>query len=234
MIEAIILAGGQAERLGKASGDKPKALVSIGGRPLVSYQLEMLRDGGVDRVILSCAIGQQAAFESELNICGIELDFVEESEPLGRGGGLRYAAAARRSVGDLIALNGDEIFDLDIPSILDQHSRDGAAATIAVTPLVSQFGVVDFDDTNKVKGFREAPVLPFWVNCGFYVLGEEALERLPSLGDHERLTFPALAAEGKLFAYRHEGFWLTVNTPKDLRRAREYFERNSKSGVMSG
>ncbi len=54
------------------------------------------------------------------------------------------------------------------------------------------------------------------------MLDEEALERLPERGDHETSTFPALAEEGRLLAYRHEGVWLTVNTPKDLRRAEEY------------
>jgi NDP-sugar pyrophosphorylase family protein len=73
-----------------------------------------------------------------------------------------------------------------------------------------------------VKGFQEAPRLPYWVNCGVYVLGEEALRRLPERGDHERTTFPELAAEGKLAAFKHEGRWLTVNTPKDLRLAEEF------------
>jgi NDP-sugar pyrophosphorylase family protein len=59
------------------------------------------------------------------------------------------------------------------------------------------------------------------VNAGLYVLGEEALARLPEKGDHEQTTFPELAAEGRLAAYRHEGMWLTVNTPKDLRAAEE-------------
>jgi NDP-sugar pyrophosphorylase family protein len=55
-----------------------------------------------------------------------------------------------------------------------------------------------------------------------YVLGEEALERIPERGDHETTTFPELAARGRLRAHRHEGVWLTVNTPKDLRVANEY------------
>jgi NDP-sugar pyrophosphorylase family protein len=82
--------------------------------------------------------------------------------------------------------------------------------------------VVDVDDRDLVTGFREAAVLPYWASCGVYVLGEEALERLPDRGDHERTTFPELAAEGRLAAFRHEGLWLTVNTPKDLRTADEY------------
>src|SRR5262249_1643994 len=61
-----------------------------------------------------------------------------------------------------------------------------------------------------------------WVNCGVYVLGEEALARFPERGDHESTAFPELAAEGRLAAYRHEGSWLTVNTPQDLKRAEEH------------
>ena len=73
-----------------------------------------------------------------------------------------------------------------------------------------------------MTGFQEAPTLPHWVNAGVYVFGEETLSRLPERGDHETTTFPELAAEGRLFAFRHEGVWLTVNTPKDLRRAEEF------------
>jgi NDP-sugar pyrophosphorylase family protein len=86
----------------------------------------------------------------------------------------------------------------------------------------SPFGVVDLQEDGRVSGFREAPVLDQWVNSGVYVLDEEALERLPEKGDHETSTFPQLAAEGKLCGYRHTGVWLTVNTPKDLRKAEEY------------
>src|SRR5439155_903895 len=73
-----------------------------------------------------------------------------------------------------------------------------------------------------ITGFREAPRLPYWVNAGVYVLGEEALERLPVRGDHERSTFPELARDGRLGGFRHEGLWLPINTPKDLLRAEEY------------
>lgn len=226
MIEAIILAGGKAERLGDAAEGKPKALVSVGARSLCSYQLEILRRGGVERVIVSCALGKGRVFEEELEIDGIELAIVEEPEPLGRGGGLRYAAAARASTGDIVALNGDELLGLDVGEMLAAHRASGAAATIAVAPLVSKFGVVDIDDQGRVTGFTEAPVLPHWVNCGFYVLGEEAVERLPERGDHERSTFPELASEQKLRVFKHEGVWLTVNTPKELRVARDYVEAN--------
>jgi NDP-sugar pyrophosphorylase family protein len=221
-LEAIILAGGKAERLGTAAGGGPKALVPVGGRPLAAYQVALLREAGVTRVIVSCLSGQEDVIESELAGPGVEIVTAPEPEPLGRGGGLRFAARAREEDGDVFALNGDELVDLDLRALLARHRGQRAAATIAVVPLRSALGVVDLDDGDMVAGFREGAVLPYWASCGVYVLGEEALERLPERGDHESTTFPELAAEGRLAAFRHEGAWLTVNTPKDLRTADEY------------
>jgi NDP-sugar pyrophosphorylase family protein len=220
-LEAVILAGGKAERLGNAANGRPKALVEIAGRALAAYQVEQLRSAGVGRVLVSCAAGQEGAFEAALGGIGPEIVAVPEEEPLGRGGGIRLAAAVRREEGDLFVLNGDELVDVDLSELLALHRARGAAATITVVPLRSPFGVVDLDD-DLVKGFREAPRLDHWVSCGIYVLGEEALARLPERGDHETTTFPQLAAEGRLRALRHDGIWLTVNTPKDLRLANEY------------
>jgi NDP-sugar pyrophosphorylase family protein len=221
-VEAVILAGGKAERLGEAAGGRPKALVEVGGRPLAAYQVEQLGRAGVERVLVSCASGQEEAFETALGGIGPEIVAVPEPEPLGRGGGIRFAAAQRREAGDLFALNGDELVDVDASKLLEHHREGDAAATITVVPLQSPFGVVELDDGDHVTGFREAPRLEHWVSCGVYVLGEDALERFPERGDHETTTFPELAAEGRLRALRHEGIWLTVNTPKDLRVASEY------------
>jgi NDP-sugar pyrophosphorylase family protein len=221
-MEAIVLAGGKGERLGEAAGGRPKALVPIGERPLAAYQVVALARAGVRRVIVSCAAGSEALFADALAGLGPEIVPVGEPEPLGRGGGLRYAGTARREGGDVFALNGDELVDLDFSALLARHRETGAAATITVVPLPSPFGVVDLDAEDLVTGFREAPRLPFWASCGVYVLAEEALARLPERGDHERTTFPELASEGRLRGFRHEGVWLTVNTPKDLRVAEEF------------
>ena len=223
-MEAIILAGGKAERLGEAAEGRPKALVSIAGRPLAAYQIALLVRAGVDRVLISCAAGQEEAFEEELGDLGVELVLVGEPEPLGRGGGLRLAAGQRRETGPVFALNGDELFDIDLREVLARHVRTSPAATITVARLRSHLGVVDLGPDDVVAGFREAPLLPFWVNTGLYVLDDEAIARLPERGDHENTTFPGLAAAGRLRAWRHEGLWLTVNTPKDLRVAREFVE----------
>jgi NDP-sugar pyrophosphorylase family protein len=221
-MEAILLAGGEAKRLGAAAKGRPKALVPVAGRPLSAYQVVRLAAFGVTRVIVSCAKGQEALFKEELAGLGPEIATAPEPERLGRGGGLRFAAALRREDGPLYALNGDELLELDFGALLTHHRESGVAGTITVCPLRSPFGVVELGDDDLVTGFVEAPRLPHWVSAGAYVLDEEALARLPERGDHETTTFPELASERRLAAFRHEGLWLTVNTEKDLQRAEAY------------
>ncbi len=221
-MEAIILAGGKAERLGDAAGGKPKALVDVAGKPLVAYQIGRLARAGVDRVIVSCLAGQGARFEDELAGIGPEIVAAEEPERLGRGGGIKFAARTRREDGDIFALNGDELVDVDFAALLERHRSTGATATVTVARPTSPFGVVELGEGDVVEGFSEGGRIPYWVNCGIYVLSPEAIDRFPGKGDHESTTFPELVGEGQLRAHRHEGLWLTVNTPKELRAAVEH------------
>ncbi len=207
LMEAIVLAGGKAERLGDAAQGRPKALVHVGGSPLVGYQIALLRAAGVERVIISCAAGQGQRFGTELAVSASRSSPSRSPSHWGVEADCATPLPPSMEAPPVFALNGDELLDIDLPGLLAQHTASGAGATITVSPLTSAFGVVDLDD-GLVTGFREAPQLPYWVNCGFYVLGEEAIARLPARGDHERTTFPELAARGTagaLFATRASG-----------------------------
>jgi NDP-sugar pyrophosphorylase family protein len=225
-MEALLLAGGKAERLGEAAQGLPKPLVPVAGFPLAEYSVGRLVAAGVTRVIVACRAGQEEAFVNALTGLGAKIEPVGEEEPLGRGGGLKLAASKREENGTVLALNGDELLDIDFPALLAEHERSQAAATIVVAQVRSPFGVVALEDDDRVTGFREAPLLDDWVNTGVYALSPEAVDRLPERGDHEQSTFPELAGEGKLRGFRHDGVWLTVNTPKDLRRAAEFMEEH--------
>ena len=221
-MEAIVLAGGKAERLGDAAGGRPKSLVAVGGRPLLAWQIGRLAQAGVGRVIVSCLGGQEETFLEELQGLGPDIVCAGEPERLGRGGGIRFAASFREETGDVLAMNGDELVAVDFEGLLERHRSTGAVATVTVARPASQFGQVELSDDDVVTGFQEAGQVPYWVNCGIYALSEEALDRFPKKGDHESTIFPELVTEGTLRAFRHEGTWLTVNTPKELRRADEH------------
>src|SRR5436305_12702786 len=130
-MEAIILAGGKAERLGDAAGGRPKALVEVAGRPLAAYQVGRLAGAGVTRVIFACAAGQGGLFESELAGLGPAIVTAEEPERLGRGGGIKFAAQRREERGDVFAPDGDQLVDAGFPALRAAH-RPGRAP--AATP----------------------------------------------------------------------------------------------------
>ena len=195
-MEAIILAGGKAERLGDAAGGRPKALVEIAGRPLAAYQVGRLARAGVTRVIFACAAGQGSLFASELAGLGPEIVVAEERERLGRGGGIKFAATLRTGRGDVFALNGDELVDLDYAGLLAAHRAGDALATIAVAQPRSQFGLVDVDDDDRVHGFREGGQVSFWVNCGAYVLSDEAIAAVPGPGRPRVVDLPGARRRG--------------------------------------
>ena len=100
-MEAIILCGGKAERLGDAAAGRPKSLVEVGGRPLAAYQVARLGKAGVERVIMACAAGQGEMFEEELAGLGPEVVASEEPARFGRGGGIKFAARSREESGDV-------------------------------------------------------------------------------------------------------------------------------------
>ena len=153
-MEAIVLAGGKAERLGDAAGGLPKSLVPVGGRPLLAWQIGRLRNAGVGRVIVSCLGGHEGEFERSLAGLGVEIVCAGEPERLGRGGGIRYAAGSRVEDSDVFAMNGDELVDVDFGALLERHWATGAAATLTVAQPPSQFGQVDLTDDDVVTGFH--------------------------------------------------------------------------------
>ena len=235
LMEALLLAGGKAERLGEAAQGLPKPLVPVAGFPLAEYTRRAARrrrrDARDRRVPRGAGGGVRRTRSAGL---GAEIDAVGEPEPLGRGGGLRLAASRRREDGPVLALNGDELLDVDFRALARASTSSRARRRRSSSRRCARRSASSSSRTTAAsRGFREAPLLDNWVNSGVYVLGEEALERLPERGDHEQSTFPELATEGKLRGYRHTGVWLTVNTPKDLRAPRSSW-RSIPTGVRSG
>lgn len=218
-MQAIVLAGGRGERLRPLTSDRPKAMVEIHGTPLLAYQLRWLRSQGVEEVVIACGYRHDVLrdYFRDGARWDLRITYSIEAEPLGRGGALKQAMETLRLSGDLyLATNGDVITDLSLAPVIEQHRREQVPATVVVTPFISPYGIVEVDDRDRVMGFREKPELPHWINAGIYVLSPEILPLLPDRGDHETTTFPRLAAEGRLGAYRSRDFWRGVDTAKDL------------------
>lgn len=221
--QALIIAGGQATRLRPYTDDRPKAMVEVAGRPIIDYQLEWLASHGVEQAVVSCGYKAEVLREHlTARRGGPEVTLLVEDEPLGRGGALRYAATRlSRQDSPYLALNGDVLTWFSLAELTAHHRARGGLATLALARFRTSWGIVDVDDRDRIEGFTQSPLLPVWINAGVYLFEPGMTPLLPETGDHESSTFPELAKEGRLTAYRIDGFWRGVDTVKDVKEAGE-------------
>jgi len=216
-VKAAILAGGYGKRLRPLTNVVPKPLIKVGGKPILAWQIEFLREYGVDELVLCTShlsdkikkyVGNGEKF-------GVRVEHIVEREPLGTGGAFKNAEH-KLDGNKFLVLNGDVLTDLDLNLMLSEARGD--VSTIALVPLRSPFGVVSLDREDYVECFREKPVCPeYWINAGIYCFHREIFSYLPKKGSLELEVLPKLAEERKLKAVRYEGqFWQSIDSPKDI------------------
>ncbi len=220
---AIILAGGFGKRLRPLTDERPKPLIEVAGKPIIVRQIEWLRSYGIKDFIVAVGYLKEKIIDalgsgSKLNV---SISYAVEEEPLGTGGAIRNARLAFASKEPIIAVNGDIVTNID-PSLLFEPLNRGYLASMAVVSLRSPYGIIDLDG-EKVVSFREKPLLEgYWINAGVYAMRPEIWDYLPEKGDLERMTFPRLAAEGRLAAVKYllnKHYWRSIDTFKDIEEA---------------
>jgi NDP-sugar pyrophosphorylase family protein len=223
MKQAIILAGGKGERLRPYTDDRPKPMVPLMGSPLLQHTIKWMISHGLRRITICCGYLHQVIIDYFGNGSkfGINIEYLVEEKPLGRGGALRRAMKSLPPSDEpVLAMNGDIFTNLNLSDLLAFHKAHGGPVTLVSVPLVSPYGIVDMNENGSVKGFREKPELPFWINAGIYLFEPSMTDLLPQVGDHETSTFPQLAAEGRLKSYQSRAFWRAVDNSKDLTQLR--------------
>ncbi|RLG83778.1 MAG: nucleotidyltransferase [Thermoprotei archaeon] len=220
-MKVAILAGGLGKRLRPLTADRPKALVEVCGRPIVEWQIELMkRRGFTDFVILAGyrweKLVQHLGSGKRL---GVRISYVVEDEPLGTGGAIKNAEHVLKD-SPFIVMNGDVITDLDPRKLIDLVMGDPTAvAGIALVPMRSPYGVVKVSN-GYVEEFVEKPRLGYWINAGVYVMKPEVFQYLPEKGDIEKTAFPELARSKRLRAYSYDKvFWRAIDTVKDVDEA---------------
>ncbi len=240
-MQAVILVGGEGTRLRPLTSTVPKPVVPLVDRPFISYMLEWLCAHGIDDVIMSCGflatsvrnvLGDGSAY-------GVRLRFVEEPDPRGTAGALKFAESMLDE--RFLMLNGDVLTDIDISEQIAQHERTGATATLALVPVddPSAYGLVHLEDDRSVRDFVEKPSsdrieggaagrrpasrggrasvsgkYTNLISAGAYVLEREVLELVPPGRNVsiEREVWPRLIGAG-LYGFPSESYWLDIGTP---------------------
>ena len=215
----IILAGGLGLRLRPLTNRKPKPMVEILRKPILEYQIEWLKSQGVDNFVIACGYKHEkiVKYFGDGEKLGVRIQYSVEKEKLGTGGGIKQALNyVDENEEDIIVTNGDIITTIDLKPMVEYHKETNFMATMLLVPFKSPYGIVDVDETNRIRGFREKPELPYWINGGVYIIKRNIVDFLPDRGDIEKETFPVLAEKGLLGSYKSRGFWRAIDTIKDL------------------
>ena len=194
----------------------PKALVEIGGRPIVWHVIRLYAAHGFDRFLLATGyLGDQVAefAAAEHWPDGVEVECVETGLDTPTGG--RIARLGGRLDGGTFCVTyADGVADVDLAALLAFHRGQGALATLTAVRPDLQWGVAELEG-DRVAGFVEKPRSERWINGGFLCFEPGALDLLGSDSVLEGEPLERLATSGQLSAFRHEGFWDCMDTYKD-------------------
>ena len=229
---AMVFAAGLGTRLRPITNRVPKALVEVGGRPMIEYPLRALAAAGVERIVVNlhhlgdtirAALGDGARF-------GVEIIYSPEDPILDTGGALVHARSFLGNA-DFFVWNCDAIVDPDLAALARRHEASGALATLVLRadPEAARYGIVEIDGDGNVGRFLGHPapgidpsVLAPRMFCGVHVISPRAFERMPASGVFSitrDVYAPWTAAGAPLVGVDYDGYWRDLGTPDSLAAA---------------
>lgn len=248
-MKAILLAGGLGTRLREETEFRPKPMVEVGGRPILWHIMKNLAHFGITDFIIATGYKSQIIKEYFLNYEAWNNDFTIE---LGRKDSLsfhdvhdeshwsvtvaytgeatmtggRVLRASRYLDGEpFLTTYGDGLANVDVRKLQDFHASSESLVTVTTVQPTSRFGLMDVASDGRVISFHEKPKMSQWVNIGYFIMNPEFVDYLDDESVLEQEPLAKLAAEGRLSAYRHPGFWQPMDTYREAQLLNELWAR---------
>ena len=224
MTQAIILAGGMGTRLREAVPELPKCMAPILAKPFIGYSLDYLEAQGIESFII--ALGYKAnIIEQYLDTqyAHLAITYCVEEEPLGTGGAIGFACT-KASENNVLVLNGDTFYKVDVPQLFAFHEMCGADCTLTLKPMINfdRYGVVELNKDYTINNFREKQFYEKGlVNGGAYALTVKKFlkEDPPSKFSFEKdyLEKPVLGR--RMFGFIQDTYFIDIGIPADFEKA---------------
>jgi mannose-1-phosphate guanylyltransferase/phosphomannomutase len=227
-MKAVVMAGGEGTRLRPLTSNQPKPMVPVVGKPCMEHILELMRDHGMDEVIVTVAFLPQSirSYFGQGETLGIQIGYSVEESPLGTAGSVRLAAKQLDET--FLVISGDALCDVDLSALVAFHKAKGAAVTIGLKSVENplEFGIVVTDDEGRIERFLEKPswgqVFSDTINTGIYVMEPEVLKHVPDDRpyDFSKELFPYLLEMGRpLYGHVMDGYWQDIGDLDQFRQA---------------
>lgn len=251
-MKVVILCGGKGERLREMTEAIPKPMVEIGGRPILWHVMKIYSHYGLDDFVLCLGykgekikeyfveyegwrnqdfvlqLGAPAGTRIQYPDNGQErwrITFADTGQETNTGG--RIKAIERYIDEDTFCVSyGDDLWDVPVDQVIAFHRRHGRVATLTAVRPVSPYGVLEMDGDGRITRFREKPKLDHWINGGCFVFNRRIFDYLGENEVLEEQPFQRLAADGQIMAYRHDGFWASMNTFKEMQTLNALWRTN--------
>jgi glucose-1-phosphate cytidylyltransferase len=222
-MKTVIFCGGRGIRLSEHTFDVPKPMIPIGGKPVLWHIMKYYSSFGFNEFILCLGYKGEKIREyfskSEWDITMV--DTGEDSLKSER------LLKVKDLVGEtFFVAYGDDLTDANIKSVLEYHKKKGKVATLTATRPVSQYGIINIDNSDNVTSFEEKPAMKEWINGGFFVFNKEIFDYFRKGWELENEIFKSLAEKRQICAYRHNGFWKCMNTLKDVNELNDLWNNN--------
>lgn len=231
MMSAIILAGGLGTRLRETLPDLPKPMAPLNGRPFLEYQLDYWIAQGIRHFIMSVGY-RNGAILSHFGETyrGARLEYAVETEPLGTGGGLLLAMGLLPGDGPFLLLNGDTFFEVSLSELVAFHSARQSDWTLALfhTREVGRYMGPGMDGDGRILTLRsEAESAERLANGGVYLISPHIIYSAnfltgQRLSLEDEIMRGVLAANGRLFGFESQGWFIDIGLPDDYRRAAQF------------
>lgn len=234
-MKALILAGGEGQRLRPYTSILPKPLLPVGNRPIIEIIIERLNQYGINEIILLTNYKSEL-FEAILGNgerLGVKINYSRESKPLGTAGPLKLME--NQIDGDFIVINGDVITDLKFNELIDFHKQNNSDITLVTKKeeILLNYGLIKLDNSSVI-GWEEKPVIKSEVSAGIYILNKRVLKNIK---EDEKMDMPELVLrvignKGKVNRFLYSGKWIDVGRIGDYQKANDEalkeFENSNK------
>jgi D-glycero-alpha-D-manno-heptose 1-phosphate guanylyltransferase len=222
--ECIILAGGLGTRLRSAVPDLPKCMAPVAGKPFLSYVINHLQRQGIEKFIFSLGYKHEVieAFLDK-DYAGYNKQYVIEKEPLGTGGGIQLACRQATEKNVLI-VNGDTLFTINLRELSDFHHQHKAHCTLALKPMqhFDRYGVIELHENGAIKSFKEKLFYENGlINGGIYALQADALlnENLPAVFSFEKDYLEKFYTRRPMYGIVQDEYFIDIGIPEDYEKA---------------
>jgi len=222
-MQVVVLCGGKGTRLSEFTEEIPKPLIDVGSRPILWHLVQIYKKFGHKDFIFCLGYKGNKIKDYFKNEKGASIKFVDTGLETNKAERIQKVRNLIKG-DDFFVTYGDDLSDVNIDSLYKFHKKNKKIVTLTAVNLESQFGILELHD-NEVVSFREKPKLDYFMNGGFYVFNKKIFEYMKKGCDLEKDILGDLAKIRQVSAFKHNGFWKSMNTLKDVIELNELYKK---------